>query len=92
MIKEYKTLFECDPYKNHQCDKADCYIHGGSCHQTNHLRFSVGTHPADYGDNQRRQTADIYAKLDVDAFLENIKKGDNRECKTKQKKRESSGP
>lgn len=67
MILEYKTLFPCDPGKNKECSKSSCYINGGSCYQTNKLKYAKMTHPSDYGMCQRKQTADIYARIKIDA-------------------------
>ena len=40
-LKEYKenALFICDPDKNEECKKNNCYINNGECMQTNNIKF-----------------------------------------------------
>lgn len=54
-LKEYKenALFICDPDKNEECKKNNCYINNGECMQTNNINFAAGI---DKG-NKEDQTA-----------------------------------
>lgn len=63
MQEQTDTLFECDPYKNTDCSKTGCYINGGECRHTRRLKYARVTHPSGYGELQRKQTADLYAKV-----------------------------
>ena len=35
------NLFECDPEKNTECSKKDCYINGGRCRFTSKETFKL---------------------------------------------------
>ena len=35
-----KTLYKCDPYKNAECKKTGCYIHGGMCDGTTEKQYA----------------------------------------------------
>lgn len=65
MYIEFNTLFECDPVKNRDCRKTGCFINGGPCHMTNKLKYARVDSPTGYAENQKRQTADLYARVDV---------------------------
>ncbi len=68
MQEQPDTLFECDPYKNTECSKTGCFLRGGECYQTKHLKYARVTHPSGYAELQKRQTAEIYAKVDSEAL------------------------
>lgn len=34
-------LFKCDPAKNIECPKKRCYLNGGDCTMTKHMRYAV---------------------------------------------------
>lgn len=69
MEEEKRTLFECDPEKNKDCRKTACFINGGECHQTQHLKYAKVTHPSGYADLQKKQTTDIYARIKLDSCI-----------------------
>ena len=33
-------VYRCDPEKNRDCRKTECYINGGDCYQTQHPEYS----------------------------------------------------
>lgn len=33
-------LFMCDPNKNTACNKSGCFINGGPCNKTRHMKFA----------------------------------------------------
>lgn len=35
-----KVLYNCDPAKNIDCRKNECFINGGQCHKTTHREFA----------------------------------------------------
>ena len=65
MQEQKGTLFECDPYKNEDCSKTGCFINGGECRHTRHLKYARVTHPSEYAELQKKQTADMYAKVET---------------------------
>lgn len=47
LLNEYKkykekALFICDPDKNKECKKTNCYINNGECMQTNNIKYAAG--------------------------------------------------
>ena len=34
-------LYKCDPNKNHDCTKTNCYINGGECDTTTHEEYEM---------------------------------------------------
>lgn len=38
--REMTVLYLCDPTKNKQCNKKNCYLYGGPCKATKHLEFA----------------------------------------------------
>lgn len=67
MYLEFKTLFECEPFKNDECSKTNCYLVGGPCHQTRKLKYARCNGPTGYAENQKKQTADLYARLNLNS-------------------------
>lgn len=65
MQEQTETIFECDPYKNADCSKTGCFINGGECHQTRHLKYARQNRPTDYARQQSKQTAEMYAKVET---------------------------
>ena len=67
MVKIFKTQFECDPRKHKDCEKKKrlCHVNGGPCHTTNLLRYAKMDNPHSYAELQARQTADLYARIEV---------------------------
>lgn len=65
MQEQTDILFECDPYKNTDCSKTGCYINGGECRHTRHLKYARVTRPSGYAELQKKQTADLYAKVET---------------------------
>ena len=39
---EAPVLYACDPDKNTECRKTGCYLNGGECYQTKHLKYARG--------------------------------------------------
>lgn len=39
---EDPVLYACDPDKNTECRKTGCYLNGGECYQTKHLKYARG--------------------------------------------------
>lgn len=34
-------LFKCDPAKNTECPKTSCYLNGGECTMTKHMKYAI---------------------------------------------------
>ena len=45
--------FYCDPRKNTQCKKSNCYVNGGKCNITEHMQYSLNYKQVD-DDHPRR--------------------------------------
>lgn len=44
-----KTLYPCDPSKNHKCSKGSCFINNGPCSETSDPDAAVSIDLIDYG-------------------------------------------
>lgn len=50
VLTKIMNVYVCDPDKNTQCSKTDCYIHGGRCQMTAHKEFvRTGANDSDDG-------------------------------------------
>ena len=34
-------FFKCDPAKNTECKKTECFMHGGKCTLTRHMKYAM---------------------------------------------------
>lgn len=34
-------FFKCDPAKNTECKKTECFMHGGQCTLTRHMKYAM---------------------------------------------------